>query len=338
MTNFSKRCLKELPFHDLSRNHIIKLFQSEKDLLFERLANNDFSKNMVKHVNGFSKDNYTCGYYQENSIQNLVKKHLPDCLKTIHQNVVSFNKNGTHFAFYLQYLSINFDLICLTEIGRTNLGIIDKEFPDHHIFIDPTKTAKGGVALLLRKNKFDNVTELDPIELSCDCKKCLIENKWLSFKVDKQEFIVGGIYRHPNGDIGHFNNALNDKIKRIKDKTVAITLGDININLNNEGNDDTSTYLNNYFEKNFIPCITVPTRVTDHSATTIDHIFLKVPTELIQSKCSSGNLITDISDHLPNFTFLDLKIPTMKNRPYTRLFTENNKQLFADILPEKKPH
>ena len=208
MTNFSKRCLKELPFYDLSRNHIIKLFQSEKDLLFERLANNEFSKNMLKHINAFSKDNYTCGYYQENSIQNLVKKHLPDCLKTIHQNVVSFNKNGTHFAFYLQYLSINFDLICLTEIGRTNLGIIDKEFPDHHIFIDPTKTAKGGVALLLRKNKFDNVSELDPIKLSCDCKKCLIENKWLSFKVDKQEFIVGGIYRHPNGDIGHFNNAM----------------------------------------------------------------------------------------------------------------------------------
>ena len=77
MTNFSKRCLKELPFYDLSRNHIIKLFQSEKDLLFERLANNEFSKNMLKHVNGFSKDNYTCGYYQENSIQNLVKKTSP---------------------------------------------------------------------------------------------------------------------------------------------------------------------------------------------------------------------------------------------------------------------
>ena len=243
MANFSKLCHKELPFHGSSSYEIIKLFQSEKDLLFERLANNNFSKNMLKHVNGFSKDNYTCGYFQENSIQNLLKKHLPSCLKIIHQNVVSFNKNGTHFAFYLKYLEINFDIICLTEIGRTNLGIIDKEFPDHHIFIDPTTTAKGGVALLLRKNKFDNITELDPIKLSCNCNKCLIENKWLSFRVNNQDFILGGIYRHPNGDIGHFNEALNDTIKKIKDKTIAITLGDININLNNEGNENTSTYL-----------------------------------------------------------------------------------------------
>ena len=145
---------------------------------------------MIKHVNGFSKDNYTCGYFQENSILNLLKKHLPDCLKMIHQNIVSFNKNGLHFSFYLKYLSINFDIICLTEIGRTTEGIINKEFPDHHIYIDDTKTTKGGVALLLRKNKFDNITEIAPIKLSCTCRKCVIENKWLSFKVEDQQFIT----------------------------------------------------------------------------------------------------------------------------------------------------
>ena len=77
MANFSKLCHKELPFHGSSNYEIIKLFQSEKDLLFERLANNNFSKNMLKHVNGFSKNNYTCGYFQEKSIQNLLKKHVP---------------------------------------------------------------------------------------------------------------------------------------------------------------------------------------------------------------------------------------------------------------------
>ena len=291
---------------------------------------------MLKHVNGFSKDNYTCGYYQENSIHNLLKKHLPDCLKMFHQNIASFNKNGTHLSFYLKYLRINFDIICLTEIGRTNIGIIDKEFPDHYIFIDYTTTSKGGVALLLRKNKFDNITELDPIKLSCNCSKCVVENKWLSFRVENQEFIIGGIYRHPNGDIEHFNKALNDTIKKIKDKTIAITLGDININLN-EDNDNTSSYLSNYFQKNFIPCITIPTRITDHSATTIDHIFLKIPHKLMQNKCSSGNLIIDLSDHLPNFTLLDLKIPTIKQRPYIRLFTDRNKKLFADNLLEEEP-
>ena len=123
MDNSTDNLHKELPFRKSSRSQIIQLFQSEKDDLFEKLANNNFSRNMLKHVNGFSKNNYTCGYYQENSIQNLLKKHLPDCLKIFHQNIVSFKKNGSHLSFYLKYLSINFDIICLTEIGVSRVGI-----------------------------------------------------------------------------------------------------------------------------------------------------------------------------------------------------------------------
>ena len=91
---------------------------------------------------------------------------------------------------------------------------------------------------------------------------------------------------------------------------MAITLGDINIDLLDDSK--SNTYLNNYFAKNVIPCITIPTRITARSATIIDHIFVKIPPKLIQIKCSSGNLITDLSDHLPNFTFLDLKTQTAK--------------------------
>ena len=225
----------------------------------------------------------------------------------------------------------------MTEIRKTSVVIINKAFPNHHIFIDSPTSDKGGVAILLRKCIVDNITELDQFNLSCNCSKCLIENKWLSFKINNKEFLVGGIYRHPSGDIEHFNSALNKSLKKIKDNTIAITLGDININLINDDHLNVSTYLSNYFQKNFIPCITVPTRITDHSATLIDHIFIKLPPKLIQNKCSSGNLVTDISDHLPNFTFLDLKTPTTKKRPYIRLFTENNKRIFAEKLLTEAP-
>ena len=146
------------------------------------------------------------------------------------------------------------------------------EFPDHHIFIDKpvsdlNKSTKGGVAILLRKNKFDNITELDPIKLSCNCSNCKIENKWLSFKVKNQDFIVGGIYRHPKCNIEHFNSAISGTINKIKANAIAITLGDININLLDAENTHISSYLNCYLENNFIPCITLPTRITDNSAT-----------------------------------------------------------------------
>ena len=122
------------------------------------------------------------------------------------------------------------------------------------------------------------------------CINCKTENRWLSFKIDNLNVIVGGVYRHPKSNINHFNIALNEIISQINDNTLAIVLGDVNINLLSEDNDKVNTYLNNYLTKNFIPCITLPTRITDHSISLIDHIFIKMPKKLIQNKCSSGNL------------------------------------------------
>ena len=107
---------------------------------------------MIDHVNGLSKDNFTCGYFDEESIHNLSKKHLKDSLKNVHANIESFKSNGKELTFFLHCLKFRFDIICLTETRFSNIGIIDKEFPDYHIFLDNPTIAKGGVALLLRKN------------------------------------------------------------------------------------------------------------------------------------------------------------------------------------------
>ena len=333
---------KALPFHSCSFFTISQLFKSNKDKLLDKLANNNFSNNMIKHANSLSKNNYTCNYYDEESIHDLSKKHLPDSLKIFHANIESFNTRGTELAFYLQCLSLRFDILCLSEIRSSSIGIIDKEFPDYHIFIDNPSTAKGGIALLLRKNKFAQITELDSnkkfnIKSKCKCRNCLIENKWLSFKIGNQKVILGGIYRHPNGEIDHFNEALKNTLSHIHDDTLAIILGDININLLNEDDARSNNYLNNYLEHNFIPCITLPTRITHHSATLLDHIFIKSPKKLIQNKCSSGNLITDISDHLSNFSLIDIKTQSIKDRPYIRLFTQKNIDKFNENMASEPP-
>ena len=104
-----------------------------------------------------------------------------------------------------------------------------------------------------------------------------------------------------------------------------------------ENDPKVSTYLNNFFEHNFIPCITLPTRITDHSATLIDHIFLKCPKKLIQNKCSSGNFIADLSDHLPNFTFFDTDTCSIKDRPFTRIFSKTNIDKFNENLISESP-
>ena len=150
---------------------------------------------MIKHVNGFSKNNYTCSYYQEEGLFNLSRKHLPDCLKLYHHNISSFQKNKLTLIPFLKSLKIQFDIICLTEIRKSSIGILVKEFPNFHIFIDNPTLAKGGVALL-RKTKINNITELDlndnfNLKNSCTCKDCHIENKWLSFNIDNLKLLCG---------------------------------------------------------------------------------------------------------------------------------------------------
>ena len=333
---------RELPFHSCSPFAISQLFISSTEKVLDKLMDNDFSKSMIKHANSISNNNYTCNYYDEEAIHNLSKKHLPDSLKIYHANIESFNTKGTEVNFFLHCLKFKFDIICLTETRKTNIGIIDKEFPDYHIFIDNPSTAKGGVVLLIRKNKFDQITELDSnknfnLKDKCKCRKCQIENKWLSFKSGNQKIILGGIYRHPNGESDHFNDALKNTLSQIHDDTLAIILGDINIDLLEVNDVKANNYLNNYLEHNFIPCITLPTRITHHSATLLDHIFIKSPKKLIQNKCSSGNLTTDISDHLSNFSMIDIKTQSIKDRPSVRIFTPKNIEKFNENLASESP-
>ena len=151
---------------------------------------------MIKLVNGFSKDNYTCNYYNEGNINDLAKKHSTNSLKVFHHNIDSFGKNSTELVSNLECLNFAFDIICLTEVRETSREIIDEVFPDYHIFLDNPNSAKGGIALLLKKNKFNNITELETstgfnLKGLCNCHQCKIENKWLSFNINNQSVILG---------------------------------------------------------------------------------------------------------------------------------------------------
>ena len=42
------------------------------------------------------------------------------------------------------------------------------------------------------------------------CTNCKTENRWLSFKINNLNVIVGGIYRHLKSNIIQYNTALND--------------------------------------------------------------------------------------------------------------------------------
>ena len=99
-------------------------------------------------------------------------------------------------------------------------------------------------------------------------------------------------------DLTDFNsNYLNKLLENIsKEQKYVFLLGDFNVNLlNYNEHNQTNEFLDSLASNSFIPLILQSTRITSHSNTLIDNIFLNV----IDLDIISGNLTATISDHLP---------------------------------------
>ena len=79
----------------------------------------------------------------------------------------------------------------------------------------------------------------------------------------------------------------------------------------------------------FQPHIIKPTRIIDHSATLIDNIFFNS----LEHEVSSGNLLCDLTDHLPNFLIInDLSSSTYRGATYKRDYSQMDEEgLVAEV-------
>ena len=89
--------------------------------------------------------------------------------------------------------------------------------------------------------------------------------------------------------------------KTQKENKTLFIMGDFNINLlNYQSHSETNDFINLMVSHYLLPHILHPTRVTDHSATIIDNIF----TNNAESDTISGNNLSQISDHFPQFLIM----------------------------------
>ena len=83
-----------------------------------------------------------------------------------------------------------------------------------------------------------------------------------------------------------------------------------------------------------MPAVVLPTRITNHSATCIDHIFVKIPKKQRNTKITSGVLYSDISDHLPTFLHINNSNISFNSRPMVRIFSETNYEKFKNKVED----
>ena len=236
---------------------------------------------------------------------------------------------------------------------------------DFH-YVQPSDNMFGGVGIFINQTISDiHILCDENIKKTCVCPKCEIERLFIQFKFFNEDYVVGGIYRHPNGNTAHFINDLETAIGKLKDNVTVILAADINIDIIKFENEQTMAYLTTLLSNRFLPFIglnifyftireqpygyinssclrestlpfiTLPTRITDFSATCIDHIFVKPGGDVKQdiSEIYSGNFYCDISDHLPCFLSLKGKNCSLKyTRPKTRIFGDRKCRKFVNMM------
>ena len=100
-------------------------------------------------------------------------------------------------------------------------------------------------------------------------------------------------------------------------------------------NTGVNQFLENFLSNNFISQITLPTRITEKTATLIDNIITNSYKHI--SNCVSGNITTYISGHLPQFLIIEnLKQPSFKQNPPISFwdYKNFNKETFKTELSE----
>jgi hypothetical protein len=214
------------------------------------------------------------------------------------------------------------DIIVVSEIWNYNLQLYAHLFDGYnfHHQNDPNNHASGiGVFIDSKLNYI------------CDDSYMICNGvEYVKIDLKSHNLIMHCLYRHPGPLQNHFLTNLEQLLTTNK-ISQQIIIGDININLNDSQCTMVREYSNLLAEFLFYPLIIEPTRITEHSATLIDHIMYN---GIHEEKCFSGNIISSITDHFPNYAFIPVPKCKVKNSSmsYVRIYNSTNITTFKEMV------
>ena len=155
----------------------------------------------------------------------------------------------------------------------------------------------------------------------------MLKAKHISTKT-KKSILVGTIYWHPNAKINTFIEQYSYCLEELaNEQTHLYILGDININVYDTNQSSHATNYINATECNrAFHLITKPTRVTNSSATAIDHTTTNDAMHTIHPSITKSNL-TDHYLIMHKITF-----ETIKNKK-RKAFLQQQKIVQSQIIP-----
>ena len=215
---------------------------------------------------------HNCKYYDVEKFNQ--SKFKNDCyFSIIHHNIHSLQAHIDEFKLLLQCLHYSFDVIAFSEskLMKDSIPLVSIDWPNYSYEHTPTEATKGGTLIYI-SNNIDYKPRPDlNIYVSKQIESTFVE----LINPKSKNVIIGCIYKHHNVSEKEFVEHLIPVLKKINKENKPCQLcGDFNINLMRSVTyPDQAFFLDETTSLNFMPLITLPSRITSRSKTLIDNIF-----------------------------------------------------------------
>lgn len=224
-------------------------------------------------------------YNENNSFKtNIVNEDF----KIFHMNIRSVQKNVEDFYVLLNNISVNFDVIILTETHKLHDPFLFKLQGYNTVYNYGTLNQNDGILAFIRENfnynsKTVNIGEIKALKILI----ALSNNR----KID-----ITSVYRSPSKCPKLFNTKLIEYLSSCEKYDINVITGDINIDLLAD-NDYVEEYKNIMSYFGFTSYINEYTRLPSY--TCIDHFFVSNKNNLNMLKYKSYIFRYNITDHCP---------------------------------------
>ena len=233
-----------------------------------------------------------CHYVEPSMIKQLHNKNTD--LGVIQLNIRGLLNKQTQLKQMLSRdnisLAIDVILLCETWLKPATLDLFD--FPGYKAFHKIQRDCIGGGTSILVNDRLQSRECSDLHVETSYLEHCIVE-----LKTDNRNILLVSAYRPPNANAKIFLSEYKRQLNSLKQlKSHEIILGmDHNLDLlKSHLNQATTDFVDTNLDKELIPCITKPTRITQTSATLIDDVIIS---RSLQRSYDSFVIIEDISDH-----------------------------------------
>ena len=291
-----------LPFCSLTNEILLNVFDLEIPSHVDKLPSFETISSLTSlpSLSDFDIDEHLpqsidSRYFALSEISHL-DSHSSD-LSILHTNIRSLALHYDELVSLAAVTNRIFSVIGVSETwnSKDNQIVTNVEIPGYKLYKTLSSSQNGGVGLYVQQSFVSKPREdLDFTSSEFETVWVEVENK------HSKNFLFCCTYRHPDSDIDILTSHFQDIFSKLSDKAIFI-MGDFNVNLlNYDSHTPTNDFINTMFSNSLLPCIHHPTRISQYSSSVIDNISSNLPTVEI----TSGNILTSISDHFPQFLIL----------------------------------